>query len=174
MMAPAWSRSSWPRHRFGPPSRKILDARLRAHGSDDVTASGELLGTVHQLHARSAPSQLERVERAAVTASNHRNGPPGEVSGARLELVRDVAAEPAVRRSRKVLVARAGGQHERPTLQAGIAELDRTFAQVHLDDSLRQPQARAEDCGGVLERALKVRAVGEAPRREVPNRVRDL
>ena len=61
--------------------------------------------SVHELHRRAASGELERVQRGAVTAADHDDVEPGELVRARLDLVRDVAAERTVRRRGQLLDA---------------------------------------------------------------------
>ena len=115
----------------------------------------------HELHRRTAPRQLERVESRAVAAADDDDVAPGELLRARLDLVGHVAAEGTVDarpgapggacRSRARVPGRA---------RASPSTSTQSFGEVDADDSLRQAQSVAEDRRRLLQSAGARGAVG--------------
>ena len=156
------------------PPGELLDARLPANLLDDVVTCRERLRTMDQRHRRSGAGELERIEGAAVAASDHHHVTPGELLGPCLEQIGDVTSEGPVGCGGELLVARAGRNHQRTGTDARPADFDPALAEVGTRDRVREAEAIAEDDRGVLEGVTQAGAGTRRSGRHVADRVRDL
>src|SRR6516165_5384730 len=108
-----------------------------------------------QRHRRSGTRELERIEGATVAAADDHDVMPRKPIWSRFQQVGDITSEGAVRCGGELLVTRARGDHQRPSLDPRPVDLDRALAEVGPGDRVREAEAIAEEDRGVFERVTK-------------------